>query len=254
MRHFLILFKHELRMLLIHPSTYIAGFLFLSLMGTLYWLILQEMATRPQETLPVVEFFRYFWIPTFFVIPLLTMRSIAGERNIGTLDTLLTTPASRTAIVLSKFAGAYVFYLLLWITTLGFPLIAAKLFPSAAESGRLLEAASIIGGFSFIATSGILFVSIGIFASSISRSQLVAGMFTFTTLFVIIIGGQIIGNFTQESINLPDWMAKISDYLQIFNHLDDFARGIIDTRPFFYYASISILLLGVTKLVIEAKT
>ncbi len=253
MRHFFILLKHELRMLLISPSTYIASFLFLILMGTLYWFILQEMVTRPQEELPSVEFFRYFWIPTFFVIPLLTMRSIAGERSIGTLDTLLTTPTSSTAIVLSKFAGAYIFYMLLWLATLGFPLLAAKIFPNAAESGKLLEIAPILGSLTFIAISGILFVSIGIFASSMTRSQLVAGMFTFTTLFAVIIGGQLIGNMAKESIDLSGWVGEIANYLQIFSHLDDFARGIIDTRPFFYYTSMGALLLGMTKLAIEAK-
>ena len=113
MRHFLILLKHELRMLLISPTTYIAGFLFLALMGLLYWIILNEMSTTALEELPHVEFFKGFWIPTFFVIPLLTMRSIAGERSSGTLDTLLTTPTSRISVVLSKFTGAYLFYLLL---------------------------------------------------------------------------------------------------------------------------------------------
>ena len=79
MRHFLILLKHELRMLLISPATYIASFLFLALMGLLYWIILNEMATPALEELPHVEFFKGFWIPTFFVVPLLTMRSIADK-------------------------------------------------------------------------------------------------------------------------------------------------------------------------------
>ncbi len=253
MRHFFILLKHELRMLLISPTTYIAGFLFLCLMGFLYWAILQQMIASPQDELPAVEFFKSFWIPTFFVVPLLTMRSIAGERSIGTLDTLLTTPTSRIAVILSKFAGAYIFYMLLWIATLGFPLLAAKCFPTAAESGKLLEIAPILGSIAFIAISGILFVSIGIFASSVTRSQLVAGMFTFTTLFVVIVGGQQLGNIAQNGAELTGWLKGTVDYLQIFSHLDDFSRGIIDTRPFFYYTSMGALLLGMSTLVIEAK-
>lgn len=253
MRHFFILLKHELRMLLISPPTYIAGVLFLLLMGFLYWVILQDMISTPQDELPAVEFFKSFWIPTFFVVPLLTMRSIAGERSIGTLDTLLTTPTSRVAVVLSKFAGAYLFYLLLWLATLGFPLVATTFFPAAAESGKLMELAPIFGSFAFIAISGVLFISIGIFASSITRSQLVAGMFTFTTLFVVIVGGQQLGSIAQSGAELSGWLEGTANYLQIFNHLDDFARGIIDTRPFFYYTSMGALLLGMSTLVIEAK-
>lgn len=253
MRNFFILLKHELRMLLISPPTYIASVLFLGLMGFLYWAILRGMVNTPEESLPIVQFLRIFWIPVFFVVPLLTMRSIAGERSTGTLDTLMTTPTSRVAVILSKFAGAYIFYMLLWTATLSFPFIAAKFFPSAALSGSLLEPAPIIGGFTFLALSGILFISIGIFASSITRSQLVAGMLSFTTLFVVIIGGQQLGNIAEGGADLAFWVSELVNYLQIFAHLDDFSRGVIDTRPFFYYTSTGILLLGLSTLVIEAK-
>lgn len=253
MRHYFILLKHELRMLLISPPTYIASVLFLCLMGFLYWAILRGMVNAPADMLPSVQFFSVFWIPVFFVVPLLTMRSIAGERSIGTLDTLMTTPTSRVAVVLSKFSGAYIFYMLLWFATLGFPLIANKLYPQASEGGAILDMASLTGGYLFLATSGLLFIAIGIFASSITRSQLVAGMLSFTTLFVVIVGGQQLGNIAENSVDLVVWLDATVNYLQIFQHLDDFSRGIIDTRPFFYYTSTAVLLLGLSTLAIEAK-
>ena len=253
MRHFFILLKHELRMLFISPATYIAAVLFLCLMGFLYWAILRSMVNTPSETLPSVQFFSVFWIPVFFVVPLLTMRSIAGERSIGTLDTLMTTPTSRVSVILSKFTGAYLFYMLLWILTIGFPLFTGMLYPNTAENGAILEMEPLAGSFLFLATSGLLFISIGIFASSVTRSQLVSGMLTFTTLFVVIIGGQQMGNLADAEGVFSSWAVAAVNYLQIFGHLDDFSRGIIDTRPFFYYASTSFLLLGLSTLVIEAK-
>jgi ABC-2 type transport system permease protein len=222
-------------------------------MGFLYWAILRGMVNTPSETLPTVQFFSVFWIPVFFVVPLLTMRSIAGERSTGTLDTLMTTPSSRVAVILSKFSGAYIFYLALWILTLGFPLITQRFFPQAAESGALMEFAPLAGGYLFLATSGLLFISIGIFASSVTRSQLVAGMLSFTMLFVVIVGGQQMGNIADTGNDLASWMNATINYLQIFEHLEDFSRGIIDTRPFFYYTSSAFLLLGLSTLVIEAK-
>ncbi|MEC8209561.1 MAG: hypothetical protein VX051_03805, partial [Verrucomicrobiota bacterium] len=153
----------------------------------------------------------------------------------------------------SKFAGAYLFYMLLWILTIGFPLFTEKLYPHAAESGALLEMEPLAGSFLFLATSGLLFISIGIFASSVTRSQLVSGMLTFTTLFVVIIGGQQMGNLADTDGGLSGWAVATVNYLQIFEHLDDFSRGIIDSRPFFYYASTTLLLLGLSTLVIEAK-
>lgn len=240
-------------MLFISPSTYVAAVLFLSLMGFLYWAILRGMVNTPSEMLPTVQFFSVFWIPVLFVVPLLTMRSIAGERSTGTLDTLMTTPTSRAAVVLSKFAGGYLFYMLLWSVTLAYPLLTNKLYPQAGESGALLEMAPLAGSFLFLATSGLLFIAIGIFSSSVTRSQLVAGMLSFTMLFVVIVGGQQMGNLTNSGGDFASWIVAAVNYLQIFAHLDDFSRGIIDTRPFFYYASTGFLLLGLSTLVIEAK-
>jgi ABC-2 type transport system permease protein len=99
----------------------------------------------------------------------------------------------------------------------------------------------------------VLFIAIGIFTSSLTRSQLVAGMLAFTLLFIVIVGGQQLGSLNQSGVALPGWMDATVDYLRIFSHLDDFARGVVDTRPFFYYLSSGLLLLGLATLVIEAK-
>ena len=88
MRNFATLLKHELRMLLISPATYLAAFFFYLIMGLLYWSILRDMVATAQDELPVVYFFKLFWLPAFFVVPLLTMKSIAGQRSDGTLDAL----------------------------------------------------------------------------------------------------------------------------------------------------------------------
>ena len=121
MRNFTTLLKHELRMLLISPATYLAAFFFYLIMGLLYWSILRDMVATARDELPVVYFFKLFWLPAFFVVPLLTMKSIAGQRSDGTLDALFATATSHGSIILSKFAGSYCFYLLLWIGTLCFP-------------------------------------------------------------------------------------------------------------------------------------
>ena len=253
MRNFPTLLKHEIRMLLISPTTYIAAVLFLVLMGFSYWAILRGMSSEPQNDLPIVRFLNTFWLPVFFVVPLLTMRSIAEERASGTLETLMTTPTSSTTMVFSKFLGAYIFYMFLWLCTLSFPLIISKFFPSISSSGHFLKTEPIIGGFVFLALSGTFFISIGIFASSITRSQLVAAMFSFTAIFLAIIGGQQLSNIAQSGTDLPSSIGDLVNYLQVFDHLEDFSRGVIDTRPFFYYTSTSVFFLGLATLITEAK-
>ena len=141
----------------------------------------------------------------------------------------------------------------LWIGTLAFPLIILKTFPHVAGADTLLAPEAVLGGISFIAISGILFISIGIFSSTITRSQLVAGMLTFTALFIAIIGGNFIGSVQPMDSGMLTWTSALADYLQIFEHLEDFSRGVIDTRPFFYYTSTGIVLLGLSTLVIEVK-
>ncbi|HCJ11758.1 MAG: hypothetical protein A2Y14_02000 [Verrucomicrobia bacterium GWF2_51_19] len=243
MKHLGSLLKNELRMLFVAPATYVAAVLFLAMMGLFFVFILDQFVQHPQTVLPTTQFFKIFWIPVFFVVPLLTMRSFAEERRLGTLETLLTAPVSTFEVVLSKFIGAYFFYLLLWALSLGFPMIALWSLPRSAIDPRLLETASLFGGYTFIALTGIPYIAIGIFTSCLTRSQLVAAMLCFSFLFVFIIGGR----FLNEVSWLHTFYSAV-DYLQTFDHLDDFSRGIMDSRPFFFYSSVGGVLLGLTNL------
>ncbi len=250
MKHFLSLLKHELRALFIAPSTYVAGVIFLLLMGFIYILILADFAMQPRDGLPTEDFFQLYWLPVFFIVPLLTMKSIAEERRLGTLETLMTTPVTATEIIFSKFLAAYLFYCFLWLITLGFPLIVKITIQSPLVTAKLLDPASLIGGYLFVTVSGLLFISVGIFSSSLTRSQLVAGMFCFSILFIIILGVPAVKS---QSIGWIEWVNTTLEYFNNFKHLEDFGRGVIDTRPIFFYLSNTALVLGISVLITEAK-
>lgn len=253
MNAFFNLFRHEMRMLLLSPASYIAATFFLSLMALIYLSIIGSYSESPQQTLPSTEFFRLFWIPVFFIVPLLTMKSLAEEHRLGTLETLSTTPVTPIAIVLSKFLSIYIFYIILWIITLSYPIITEYILPNSYISGALNNSASIIGGLSFVAFSSILYISIGIFTSSLTRNQLIAGMFSFTLLFITLIGGRILLDSPFIESNLIQSLNIPIDYLQTFKYLEDFSVGIIDTRPLFFYLGNSVLILGLTSLIVESK-
>jgi ABC-2 type transport system permease protein len=121
-------------------------------MGFIFASILDLYSKTPQETPPAVVFFQFFWFPVLFMVPLLTMKTIADERRQGTLETLLTTPVSTAEVVLGKFSAAYLFYLLLWGSTLGFHYI-LQLY---ARDARYLDLGPLLGGYLFIAISGLL--------------------------------------------------------------------------------------------------
>jgi len=94
MKHFPTLLSHELRMLLVSPATYVAATLFLGFMGLIFTKILEIYSSAPQETSPAIVYFQLFWLPVCVMVPLLTMKCLAEERRLGTIETLLTTPVT----------------------------------------------------------------------------------------------------------------------------------------------------------------
>jgi ABC-2 type transport system permease protein len=252
MRHYPLLLAHELRMLAVSVATYSAAVLFLLFMGLIYFLVLYGYNGQIESDPPMTQYFQLFFFPVFFVVPLLTMKSLADEQKHGTLEAMLATPATTLEIVLAKFSAAYLFYIGLWAVTLFFPFITLWFVPGVRADSPLHDTASLAGGFLFIAASGLLYIALGILASSLTRNTLVAGMLSFSLLFVLIISG-----YWLTKLNLQDsWLIHAQsavDYLQTFRQLEDFSRGIVDTRPFFLYASNTLLVLGVTSLVVESR-
>jgi ABC-2 type transport system permease protein len=249
MRHFFTILSHEIRALLFNPSTYVAAVLFLGVMGFIFAALLDDYSRAPREALPAAVFFQLFWIPVFFMVPLLTMKSLAEERRLGTLETLLTTPVTTTEVVLGKFGASYLLYLLLWGSTAGFHYVLHHY----ARDARLLDFGPLIGGYAFIALSGLMFIAIGILASALTRSQAVAGILCFTVLFALIIGLRFLGDSTLLQQETLSPLKTTVESLQIFGHLDDFTHGVIDTRQVFFYLTGAVLALIFSILGVEAK-
>ena len=180
------------------------------------------------------------------------MRSIAEEKNQSTLQTLFSAPIPKYAIVLSKFFAAYLLYVILWLFTLYFPIITYNFLPDNLSNASLVNSSAILGSLLFILLSGILFIAIGIFTSSLTRSQLVAGMLCFTFLFIICIGGQQLEYATYNYFAQGSFFFESIQYVNVIRHFEDFSLGILDTRPFVFYLSISILLLSLTINIIDS--
>ena len=250
----LVLVKNDIKQQWLSSSTYVAGVVFLVPMILFYWIIIKDYSEFAKNEMPMVAFFRVFWIPNLFVIPLLTMRSIAEERRMGTLETLMTTPISPIQVVLSKFIAAYSIYGVLWFVTLIFPLITSFIIPSESIGGQIWDRSTLIGCMLFVLLSGACFISIGILCSCLTRSQLVAGMLTFTGIFIVMVSGRLFAevpwNLNLTVLNLT----SIIDYMQTFQHFELFARGILDLRPFVYYISSSIGLLTLASYLIERRS
>jgi ABC-2 type transport system permease protein len=248
-KHFLTLLSHEIRMLLVSPATYVAGTLFLGFMGLIFTKILEDYSSTPQEISPAFVFFNLFWLPVCVMVPLLTMKCLAEERRLGTIETLLTTPVTTTEVVLAKFGASYFLYLALWGSTAGFFYLLKRF----SGDARFLDPGPLIGGYLFIAVSGLFFIAIGVFASSLTRNQSVAGILGCVMLAALILGGNALSDSPWLDQDVLRVAKHAIDYSHVFAHRDDFTRGVIDTRELLFYLSGTVLALIFSILGVEAK-
>ncbi len=253
MRRFLALLRYQVMVLFISPSTYAAAFLFCLMMGGIYTLSLLEVSAVEGGKSPIELFLQLFWLPVLFMVPMLTMRSIAEERRIGTLQSTMTTPVTAFQIVLSKFLACYILYVFMWALTLFFPVVTVLTIPQTLVDDRIFSVSKIATGYSFIFVSGAMYVAIGVFASSLTRSTLVAGMLSFCMLFIAIIGSAVISRMTFADSAWISWFEQTASYVQSFRHLEDFTNSLMDTRPFFLYLSAAAAFVAATSLVTEYK-
>ena len=111
----------------------------------------------------------------------------------------------------------------------------------------------IVGGYLFVAVSGLLFIAIGVFASSLSRNQSVAGILSLTFLVAIIFGGMYLGSVSWLDREALAPLKDAVEYAQIHQHFQDFTRGVVDTRELLFYVSGTVLALIFSVLSVEAK-
>jgi ABC-2 type transport system permease protein len=156
------------------------------------------------------------------VVPLITMRTYAEEKRSGTIELLMTSPVTDFQIIVGKFLGAMALY----CAMVGITLIhMAVLFVYGNP-----ELKPILTGYLGLLLLGGCFVSVGLFFSSLTRNQIVAGMFTFAVLLLLWVVDWV-GSFTGPTVE------KVVTYLSITGHLEDFLRGVIDSQHVIYYLS-----------------
>jgi ABC-2 type transport system permease protein len=177
-------------------------------------------------------------IVLLFFGPMVTMRSYAEEKRSGTIELLLTSPVSDTEVIVGKFLGAWA----LWAIALLVSLIHIGLL---FMYGRP-EWKPIVTGYLGLLLMGGCFISAGLFISSLTKNQIVAGVVTFAVfLFLWIINW--IGSFSGPTVD------KVTQYLSIVQQYDDFAKGVIDTSHLIYYASFIALGLFLTAKSVDSE-
>ncbi|MBI4589444.1 MAG: ABC transporter permease subunit [Candidatus Rokubacteria bacterium] len=249
---FWTVFKKEMRLYFTSPVAYVVFTFFLLIMGYFFYSIFaffnltsMQAAMNPAfgRDLNVTDavmrpLFSNTGIILLFFMPMLTMRLFAEEKRSGTIELLLTYPVRDGEVLVGKFAAALGLFLMLLGCTALYPAIVGYF--ARVEWGPLLS------GYLGLVLLGGGFLAVGILVSSLTENQIVAGFSTFG----ILLGFWVIG-WSADLVS-GNWRALLQ-YLSILEHLDNFGKGVIDTKDVVYYLSLIALSLFLTLRSLESK-
>jgi len=225
--------KKELKHYFFSPLAYIVTVIFLLITGWFFansLFLLKEAEMRGMlDILPIL---------LMFVIPAITMRSIAEERKMDTVQILLTLPIREGQIILGKYMALLVFYSTVLIFTLFYPLVLMLL--GRPDTGVILS--SYLGMFLLGAT----YISIGIFASSLTSSQVIAFITGFAIIFLIFIPGKL------ENI-MPVKMQPLIEGASVVSHFENLLRGVVSSTDIVYFVMLNILFLTLSIYALREK-
>jgi ABC-2 type transport system permease protein len=217
-----VIAKRELQSFFDSLIAYIMLVLFLGFSGFFTWLFGSDIFFAGQASLE--GFFDIAYWTLFFFIPALTMRLLAEEKKTGTIELLLTKAVSDRAVVLGKFLSTLSLVVIALLFTLPYVITVANL-------GNL-DLGQVVCGYTGLLLLSAAYISIGLYASSITSNQIVAFLAAlFIGLFFQIIFDVLAANFT-------GFLGQLFSTLSLSNHFESISRGVVDTRDVIYFLSI----------------
>lgn len=179
-----------------------------------------------------------------FLIPAITMRSLAEERKDGTFELLATRPITDWDIVAGKFLAAVSIVLLTLIPTLIYYFTVYQL---GVVKGNI-DTGAVIGSYIGLILLGTAFVSLGLFASSLGKNQVIAFTIAVFLCFLFFSGFESLS----QLVSVQGFSSYLTE-LGISQHYQSISRGVLDTRDFIYFLSFCILFLLLTKTVLGSR-
>jgi len=247
MQRYLTLVRRELGGHFVSWTGYVVIAAVLFLLGLCFVNLLQALNAEATDQ-PIMELFYgtyYFWLMLLLAAPIITMRTFAMEKFTGTFETLMTAPVSDFEVVMAKFTGALILYMLIWLPLLGLVFVVRHL----GNDPSLLDWGTLGSTFLGIFLLGMLFMSIGCFASSLTRSLMIAAMVTFVLGISIFLLSFLAFSYSGQ----PGWQSKFFLHVSLIEHMRDFARGVVDTRALVFYVSLTGVFLFLTHKVVESR-
>jgi ABC-2 type transport system permease protein len=237
MRNFFILWKREIAAYFYSPIAYVMSMFFLFVMGYSFWVLVNVLAQGAFGTTVMGELFGsiFFWLALLVVAPVLTMRLFAEEKRMGTIEALMTAPVTEASVVLAKYAGTLTLFILMWLPTAAYAFM-LKLFDPFAT----IDYGPMLSGYLGTLLIGAFYLSVGLFASSLTRNQIVAAIISFAIICVAFLAG-FLPYITPQPV-----VRDVAEYFSSPMHMLDFSRGMVDTRPLVLYTTGVIFMLFLT--------
>jgi ABC-2 type transport system permease protein len=218
--------KREVNAFFDSLTAYVLLVIFLGISGTFTWLFGQgDIFFVGQASLNT--FFQVAFWTLFFFIPAVTMGMVAEERRSGTLELLATKPLDDLQIVAGKWLAAWGLVALALFCTLPY-------YVTVAQLGPIDHGATISGYIGLLLVSAV-YVSIGLFASSLTSNQIVAFLLS---LFLAVFLNLLFGEMTPV---LPDAVSAVVGFLDLQSHFRTMARGVIDAASVLYITTLTVL-------------
>ena len=236
------LYLKEIRGFLSSIIGYVFIFIFLIANGTFLWFVNYDTNILEGKVADLIPFFNLAPVIFLILIPAITMRSIAEEKRTGTIELLFTRPISEWQIVFSKFlAGATLVFISLLPTLIYY----VSVYYLGKPIGNIDHGATITSYIGLLLL-GVSFVSIGLFASSITQSQIVAFIIAMFGSWFLFEGLDLIGSFSIWGD--LDFLFKS---IGIKAHYDSIMKGVVDTRDLIYFLSLIAIFLLSTHTVLK---
>jgi ABC-2 type transport system permease protein len=225
----------ELKSYFVSPIAYITSAFYLLVVGALFAAILSASADSSLRPL-----FSNITFIVLLIAPALTMRLLADERRMGTIELLFTAPLHDWQIVIGKYLGALILYLTMFILPTVYYFVILRMFGSP-EIGPTLT------GYLGVFLLGASFLAVGVFTSSLTQNQIIAWLGGFAILILLWIADA-----------LASWAgySPIRDtltYLAITRHYDNFLRGVIELTDLLYPLSLIAVFLFLTTQLLQSR-
>ncbi len=236
MRRATVIARRELLSYFFSPIAYVAMFVFLLACAFTFWDDFQ-----PGEIAGMRNLFNWMVWLLVSIIPLLSMGLLAQEWSSGTIETLMTAPVQEVEVVLGKFLGSFAFFIVMLAPTLLYVAVLAMYATPRIDFGPIAS------GYLGIILIGGLFISIGLFCSSLTRSQIVAAVATAAVLFAIT----IVPWWASGKLLSQTWVTILNQ--SVFKRYTDFSRGIIDSGHLVFFILTTAVFLFFTTKVMESR-